>query len=131
MPGRLKKSVLWTAMAIPERIKSYHFTDLQPHRITYYRLKQLDRYDGKFEYSKIIMVKQTGSEISIYPNPAQNQLTISGMQNSEYVSIFSQNGTLVSKQLTDAKGNVEMGNLANGIYTIKIGDKTKKIVIRR
>jgi hypothetical protein len=114
-----------------EEDKIYHFTDLQPHRITYYRLKQLDRYDGKFEYSKIIMVKQTGSEISIYPNPAQNQLTISGMQNSEYVSIFSQNGTLVSKQLTDAKGNVEMGNLANGMYTIKIGDKTKKIVIRR
>jgi hypothetical protein len=114
-----------------EEDKIYHFTDLHPHRITYYRLKQLDRYDGKFEYSKIIMVKQTGSEISIYPNPAQNQLTISGMQNSEYVSFFSQNGTLVSKQLTDAKGNVEMGNLANGIYTIKIGDKTKKIVIRR
>jgi Leucine-rich repeat (LRR) protein len=114
-----------------EEDKIYHFTDLQPHRITYYRLKQLDRYDGKFEYSKIIMVKQTGSEISIYPNPAQNQLTISGMQNSEYVSIFSQNGTLVSKELIDTKGNVETGSLVNGIYTIKIGDRTKKIVFRR
>ncbi|MEO6287405.1 MAG: T9SS type A sorting domain-containing protein [Dyadobacter sp.] len=118
-----------------EEDRIYHFTDLQPHRITYYRLKQLDRaadrYNGEFEYSKIIMVKQAAVEISIYPNPAQNQLTISGLRNCEYVSIFSQNGILVSKQFTDAKGNVEMESLTNGIYTIKIGDKIKKIVIQR
>ena len=52
--------------------------DQQPYTGTsYYRLKQTD-IDGKESYSPIVSVKNTEeiSGISVYPNPASNQLII-------------------------------------------------------
>jgi hypothetical protein len=59
----------------------YTFNDLgifASNKHAYYRLKQIDM-DGKFEYSKIIIVKNNGSKtnnVSVYPNPIENNLTI-------------------------------------------------------
>ena len=112
-----------------KELNNYHFTDPSPFNITYYRLKQLD-YDGKFEHSKIIVARNT-PEWKVYPNPAQNHLTISGLRNKENVSIFNQRGALVSKQVTDLNGSVDLRNLANGIYNLQIGGEAKKVLIQK
>lgn len=110
--------------------KTYHYSDSHPFDITYYRLKQLD-YDGKFEHSKIIMVKQEGSTISIYPNPAQKQLTVSGLRDRKHVFIYNQKGAIVSEQVSDVKGNLDTGGLPNGIYNVRIDNQTKKLLIQK
>ncbi len=56
----------------------YSAIDQQPFTGTsFYRLKQTD-IDGKESFSPIVSVKRTeeGSSISVYPNPASNQLTV-------------------------------------------------------
>lgn len=108
----------------------YHFTDLNPLATGYYRLKQLD-YDGKFEYSKTIAVKAAKEAIRIYPNPAQTELTVRGAADNALVSVFTSTGKPV---VTDAKlsgGKLDVKDLKEGIYTLKIGDVAKKLLIKR
>lgn len=55
-------------------LNKYSFTDRNSQKIfsNYYRLKMMD-LDGKYEYSKVIFIRNTESEITIgefYPNPS-------------------------------------------------------------
>lgn len=108
--------------------KNYSFVDKAPLDITYYRLKQID-HDGTSEYSSIIVVKNE-SAISIYPNPAQNEVTIKGWPEGKPVVIFDQLGRKVLEQQRESAGkNVWIGGLAKGIYTIQVGDSKKQLVV--
>ncbi len=108
----------------------YHFTDLNPLAAGYYRLKQLD-YDGKFEYSKVIVVKAGKGVIKMYPNPAQTELTVEGAAENELVSVFTSTGAPVMKGAKLSAGKLDVKDLKEGIYTIKIGDVAKKLLIKR
>jgi hypothetical protein len=108
----------------------YHFTDLNPLATSYYRLKQLD-YDGKFEYSRTIAVKRDNVAISIYPNPAQAELTVTGAPGDEAVSVFAQTGKPVIVNAKLSAGKLDVKDLKEGIYTIKIGGFAKKLLIKR
>jgi hypothetical protein len=108
----------------------YHFTDLNPITMGYYRLKQLD-YDGKFEYSKVIAVRAGKEAINIYPNPAQTELTVTGAAGNELVSVFTSTGKPVVMDAKLSGGKVDVKDLKEGIYTIKIGDSAKKLLIKR
>ncbi|MDR6803582.1 Leucine-rich repeat (LRR) protein [Dyadobacter sp. BE34] len=108
----------------------YHFIDVNPLATGYYRLKQLD-YDGKFEYSKVIVVRAGEGIVKMYPNPAQTELTVEGAGENEVVSVFTPAGRPV---LTGAKlsgGKLDVKDLKEGMYTIKIGDVAKKLLIKR
>lgn len=108
----------------------YHFTDLNPLVTGYYRLKQLD-YDGKFEYSKVIAVKASTGIIKMYPNPVQTELTVEGAAENELVSVFTPTGSLVIAGTKLSAGKLDVKGLKEGIYTIKIGDVAKKLLIKR
>jgi hypothetical protein len=59
---------------------SYRFDDLSPlPDKNYYKLKQID-IDGKFNYSKVILIRNanpnTITAINIYPNPAAQKLNV-------------------------------------------------------
>lgn len=113
-----------------KEVKTYHYTDPDPLAITYYRLKQLD-YDGKFEYSKTIVVRADRTNVNIYPNPAQEELTVEGVVTNEAVSIFTQTGKAVVVNAKLSGGKLDVKDLKEGIYTIKIGDVAKKLLIKR
>ncbi len=108
--------------------KTYHFTDLNPFETTYYRLKQLD-YDGKFEYSRVIAVKGEGPILNIFPNPAQEYLSVSGIGQNRQLTIIDQNGRVVLKRQVAEKEQVRIGRLVSGIYTVKIGNQSRKLLI--
>lgn len=112
-----------------KEIHSYHFTDLAPLPTAYYRLKQLD-HDGKFEYSKVIVVKTPQEPLRIYPNPAHTNITIAGYQGHPDISVFNHSGKLVLED-KNSRGHLNVRTLKNGIYTIQIGGESKKLLIQR
>ena len=75
--------------------QSYTFTDGRPlPGLNYYRLKQVD-FDGSFTYSKTISVDFGKEErITIFPNPAYDELTIQlpESEQSSLIGIYDLSG---------------------------------------
>lgn len=98
----------------------YHFVhkgvDAGMH---YYRLKQVD-YDGKYSYSDIksVFVKGEDNEVSIFPNPTSEFISILGMTNGRYeIKDFSgklvRSGDFISSVLS-------LEGLSAGIYFVSL-----------
>ncbi len=105
---------------------SYGHTDVNTFSgITQYRLQQVD-IDGKSKYSEIRAVKgnlQTGRTI-IYPNPSSN-----GSFNIAFDNVSSLKNVYVSdvsgrtlKQWKNVANNLQVTDLAPGVYTLRIVD---------
>ncbi|RYZ93974.1 MAG: T9SS type A sorting domain-containing protein [Sphingobacteriaceae bacterium] len=99
--------------------------------VVYYRLKQVD-FNGQFEYSAIrtIRLNNAAAKVeSIYPNPAQNKVTVSleGIAAGETatISIMDMAGKIVisAKQIAE-EGNfsldLNLDNLQRGNYIVNI-----------
>lgn len=58
-------------------VNNYEFTDNSAiQQVAYYRLKMIDK-DGSFQYSFIITLKsKVSNRLSVYPNPANNFVTV-------------------------------------------------------
>jgi len=118
---------------------SYSAVDYKPFIGTsYYRLKQTD-YNGAYTYSKLVAINnfaEGAPEVTLYPNPNQGKFTISS--NLEYTNIQICNvfgSILMEQKPTSLKTMVDVTNLPNGIYFVKIISRnksiTKKITIYR
>lgn len=109
-------------------ILSYSAVDYNPYsEISYYRLKQTD-FDGQFSYSQIKSVNIDtiqNSIIEIYPNPADNQITITGNESDlkqvKIYNILGQDLTGLTKFSYSNKQKlvIDLSNLNSGIYHIK------------
>jgi len=108
--------------------KSYQAVDFDPYiGLSYYRLKQTD-FDGKFEYSQIKSVtveKLNSTQVEIYPNPATNQILISG-QPSElkdilFLTVLGQNVTalITSEKVDESQLMIDISKLNSGVYFVK------------
>jgi len=118
----------------------YSANDPQPYAgISYYRLKQTD-IDGKESYSPIVSVKleEENSDVSVYPNPASNQLVIHFLSNGNYqIALAGINGQIVhnSASVSVSEMTVDVSQFKAGIYFIHIlhegHSETKKVMIYR
>jgi hypothetical protein len=118
----------------------YSAVDQQPFNGTsYYRLKQTD-IDGKESFSPVVSVKHTEelSSISVYPNPASNQLTVRFSSFGNYqCAIENMNGQSVRNAIsvTGNETQFDISMLKTGIYFVRIlhnGQcQTKKVMIYR
>lgn len=104
---------------------SYSFTDTDPfYGDNYYRLKQTDR-DGNFTYSKTVRISfESRVDITLSPNPAQDNLTINlpANQTAKNISVTDASGRLV---LRFAPGNrpvitIPVHNLSKGMYWLQV-----------
>jgi Leucine-rich repeat (LRR) protein len=107
----------------------YQFTDYNASQTSYYRLKQID-YDNNFQYSRIIAIKLNKKMFSVYPNPAHGKIFLDGLENREEITIRNSEGTVMLQDKVLSKEPVKVDNLLNGMYTVTVGDGTKKIVIQ-
>ncbi len=92
----------------------------------------VEQYDVNFSinqnainYNKLIF---HSNELNIYPNPATNEIFIdnfSDLKNFEY-SILNQAGQTLSKGKI-LSNKIDISNLANGVYYLKIEGKVYKI----
>jgi streptogramin lyase len=103
-------------------IKNYSFNDATPLAgNNYYRLKQID-YDGKFEYSAIILVRVAKiDDIIIYPNPfTEETKIINNYKNAKYV-LYNEIAVQIKQGALQIGTNIiGTAPLAKGLYLIKI-----------
>lgn len=105
----------------------YSFTDNSNtiNQSSYYRLKMID-LDNSFAYSPVKAVKGSGflAEISVFPNPAYgNQtITINNISEPANIRIFDYAGRLV-QQVSSAGNSAQVNNLQKGNYFINITGK--------
>ena len=108
---------------------NYSYTDEQPLKaINYYRLKIIDK-DGKFSYSEIRSINNTGSfNVVVYPNPVKSNLTLdfnSEKKTDAKLEIVNAEGKpVLSKKIQIAQGaskqQINTSVLSSGNYFIKI-----------
>ena len=72
------------------------------------------------------------SQVTLYPNPADRQVTLGGIDAASLVTLYDMQG----RRMLDTKGNtVATDDLPDGMYIVKIVTRagalhTKKLIIR-
>lgn len=112
----------------------YHFTDENPlANNNLYRLKMLDN-DESYEFSRIISAKIDcpANEISVFPNPTTELVSIKGVQPGNTIYVYNVSGTLIlsRKSVSEAEVHINMKNYPNGMYTVNIKDENDGIVAK-
>ena len=116
---------------------TYTLTDTKPFvGNNYYRLKQVDK-DGKSVYSDIVYLKFSLSDapmiLGIYPNPVKQVLNLAiqtGTSSKLSIIITDITGKTVLQQTlanTLSIVNLNVANLAKGMYTIKMVDGSNEM----
>jgi Zn-dependent metalloprotease len=107
--------------------RSYATTDEHPvSGRNYYRLKIVD-IDGKSSFSGIQSVNLiTDNDISIYPSPAKNLITIEGKFYSQTlnISVMDMAGKTIAAYRKNYTGplSIPVNNLANGTYILLVSN---------
>ena len=117
------------------RVLDYKTIDTQPYPNTsYYRLKQID-FDGSYTYTKPISVQiEQADKVLVYPNPANDQLTIEGqllsMNSLHIYNTINQSVVNRIKVISEENSKIvlDISNLNSGVYYIKTENQIHKIV---
>jgi hypothetical protein len=103
--------------------RNYQFTfEMEPGTVYNLRLKMINK-DGTFTYSDIRRLSciNANNEIKIAPNPVLNVFSVSGMQKGKNsISIYNNDGKLVSSFNGTNKKNIDISHLPSGVYVLKI-----------
>ena len=104
----------------------------------YYRIREID-IDGAYVYSNIVLLhnKNTSGSFVIFPNPANNYITISAPTNSAgktQIILYDAVGKqLTSAIMTGATEEINTAGFPNGTYLLKIVNDgtvtTQKVLI--
>ena len=68
--------------------------------------------------------------ISLYPNPANDRIRIEGLEDETEISIFNTLGMLLMTQTLDGNDEISVGDLASGLYIIRVGRRHAKFMKR-
>lgn len=104
-------------------VNNYSFVDANP--VTgknYYRLKMVD-IDEKTSFSEVLVadISFNGVKIAAYPNPAVNDLTITGVQAGMNIRIMGRDGLLLKAQKAVSNSiKIPITTLPAGIYIVQV-----------
>jgi hypothetical protein len=112
-------------------IISYSYVDQSPGQgEVFYRLKLIN-YQGKVEYSKVVMarINPEANSITLYPNPVQTKavLTLKRKLNKGKISVFTVAGVEVYGKKIDnyaSRVQVDFSGLKKGLYHVIVSDGT-------
>jgi len=114
------------------KVMNYSYSDENVNaEVVYYRLKQID-FDGQFEYSKVLTIKNDELSIIVTPNPFEGQISINGTSPDELISIdlMDISGKVKLTESNNGSVVIDTRGLAQGIYFIRINNGEKVIVKR-
>ena len=109
--------------------KHYKYIHTSPSiGMNYYRIKQVD-YDGMYSYSDIASVRYDGGgKISIYPNPATSEVTITTTAPTS-MQIMDVYGKVHSKQeISEGQNTINLAELPKGILIFVVGDQRYRVL---
>lgn len=117
-------------------LKSYLSTDFSPYEgISYYRLKQVD-LNGEFEYSDIRLIERKfnqKTDITIYPNPFEDELFITGFENESIdIHLYTLSGIEITERAIlekkeKATVHLIMDRLMKGTYILNVNNNNYKL----
>ena len=107
---------------------SYSYKDEQlKEGITFYRLEQVD-FDGQTAYSEVRRVEHVSRSIDIFPNPAGEHITITGVEGVINYGIYDAMGKEVSSGIYSAGESLSLEHLHVGVYFISVKGETLRFV---
>ena len=110
---------------------AYFFTDASPVFPAYYRLK-IASLDGSIKFSNSLLVNKSANNISIYPNPVNNNFTVAGLAGKSTIKITNTMGQKVLEQNTSANSlNLDVTGLKSGTYILSITDDADRVAIKK
>jgi hypothetical protein len=117
--------------------REYQLTDANLSRYgaqqVYYRLRQVD-HDGTQTLSAIRSVGSASdlAVLTAYPNPAQEQVVITGAARNAAVGVYDATGRLLVQVRADATGQARLSwpvDLPKGFYLLRSGKQTTRLVV--
>lgn len=103
----------------------YNFTDSKPlNGRNFYRLKQTD-HNAAYTYSEVKMISiDKATTVDIYPNPATDRISLSGLKGNEQIFIYDASGRLrLQLKAENVMVHIPLNNLDQGMYYINITDQ--------
>ena len=101
--------------------------DIYPPTLEY--MVQYMSGEGIIQYECEDAVGEDFAEkIALYPNPADDVLIING-ENLGNVIVYNALGQKVAEYFADGELNITTSSFKNGVYFVKIGDKTERFVV--
>jgi hypothetical protein len=104
---------------------SYSFTDKAPNAgLEYYRLRETT-HDGKVSYSTVIALTMASDKaIDVYPNPASDNVHITGLTAGDMLRVLDISGKIILTQT--ASGNsaaINLSKLPANLYMVQVLSK--------
>lgn len=130
---KLNSENSWTEIAHINAINNnqlnvYQITDENIGRENYYRLKKTNQA-GILDYSSVIYLKVRRTEISLYPVPVIETVSVRSDEKIEFVEIYDELFQLVKKE--SGEKAIDFGNLKSGIYFVKIKPASSPAVLKK
>ena len=69
-----------------------------------------------------------GDGLAIYPNPASDRIRIEGLEGKSEVQIYNTLGELVMTMKADGDNEIDIAELASGLYLVRCGEATMRFV---
>ena len=107
-------------------VHNYNLIDTKPvNGLNYYRLKTVD-ISGNFSYSNIVKINYGLKNISIFPNPAIDMVTVQHpVSTNAIIVITDMQGRRINTQNinpANTSDNISVKNLSKGQYMVKYID---------
>ncbi|MFA6199806.1 MAG: T9SS type A sorting domain-containing protein [Bacteroidales bacterium] len=68
------------------------------------------------------------NNIKLYPNPSKDNINLSNINSKTSISIYNIEGKLVFYEIIYQDKSINISNLSNGIYVVKVGNKEFRLV---
>lgn len=86
------------------------------------------KVESSFECESVLGIAENNFDVSVYPNPTQDFVTVN-ISNAAHFEVYSALGQrLLSGELTQNEKQIDFSNLSKGIYYVRVGNETLKIV---
>ena len=77
----------------------------------------------------ILEAEELRLPVQVYPNPATNEATvITGCGERQMMTVYGIDGRIVLQQDVRERATIDLGGWNRGIYIIKVGSRTSKLV---
>jgi len=94
-----------------------------------YENQIIHRNSSVVKDSSILAVNDTTNDaVKLYPNPAKNYISVSGLKTSQPFEIISADGKLVKSGTYQPGQNLDVGSLVKGLYVLKIDSQNLKFI---